>query len=267
MWRMVMVSAALLCVAGGRAAAQPCAGDCGGDGMVTVNELVRGVAIALGAAPVGDCAAVDADGNGAVGVAELIAAVNNLLTGCGGAAATRTPTPTVVPVVTPTAGGPCQNGEVSFSYANVSGDSNAVTTPLQLRLLGASQTRDARSGTYLWLLTALECTEGVAFRRSLQVQIIGVNSPFAAGQTVELGSPTTFPLDLVVYGELQDPNAFLRTWTPSAGSLTIESVQGTRVRFRLVADMVPYPLNSFGDQPRGSFRLDVQGEITDAAGL
>jgi hypothetical protein len=262
---VALASAAVFLMHGGPGAAQTCAGDCGGDGEVTINELVRAVAVALGSTPVAECAAVDADGDGAVRVPELIVAVNNLLGGCGAAPATRTPTPTVAANATPTVGGPCRNGEVTFSYANASGDSNAVTSNLRLTLLAASQVRDARTGLYVWAITALECTEGVAFRRSIQIQIIGASSPFAAGQTIDLGSPTTFPLDLVVYGELQDPNAFLRTWTPSGGSLSIESAEGSRIRFHLVADMMPYPLNSFGDQPRGTFRLEVRGEITDVA--
>lgn len=60
----------------------PCAGDCNGDGAVTINELVTGVSIALGIAPVDACAVLDRDGDGSVAVAELIQAVNRALNGC-----------------------------------------------------------------------------------------------------------------------------------------------------------------------------------------
>lgn len=63
--------------------AVPCAGDCDADGAVLVNELVVGVRIALGELAAGSCAGLDADGDGEVGIAELIAAVGNLLGGCG----------------------------------------------------------------------------------------------------------------------------------------------------------------------------------------
>ncbi|MBX3026205.1 PEP-CTERM sorting domain-containing protein [bacterium] len=59
-----------------------CAGDCNGDGTVTVNEIITGVTIALGSAPVDACAVLDADGDGQVAVNELILAVQRLLTGC-----------------------------------------------------------------------------------------------------------------------------------------------------------------------------------------
>lgn len=54
-------------------------GDCDGDGAVTVSELVRGVAIALGTREVADCPPLDGDRDGTVGVAELILAVNAAL--------------------------------------------------------------------------------------------------------------------------------------------------------------------------------------------
>ena len=63
-------------------AALACPGDCDGDGRVTIAELIRGVNIALGNAPLSNCPAFDLNANGAVAVNELIAAVNASLTGC-----------------------------------------------------------------------------------------------------------------------------------------------------------------------------------------
>ncbi|MBX3027141.1 hypothetical protein KF840_19755 [bacterium] len=59
-----------------------CAGDCGGDGPVTIDELMRMVDIALGAAPLAACAAADADHDGTVRVDEILAAVHVALLGC-----------------------------------------------------------------------------------------------------------------------------------------------------------------------------------------
>lgn len=61
-----------------------CVGDCDGDGSVTVDEIVRGVNIALGMSPVDDCPALDADGSESVTVDEVVTAVNNALNGCDG---------------------------------------------------------------------------------------------------------------------------------------------------------------------------------------
>ena len=83
------------------AAAGGCPGDCNGDGAVTVNELIRGVNIALGAAPLEACRELDADGNGEVTINELITAVNAVLTSCP-EVPTATPTVTTTSVPTPT---------------------------------------------------------------------------------------------------------------------------------------------------------------------
>ena len=85
------------------AAAQTCEGDCNGDRSVAIGEIIRGVRIAFGDASIGDCRAMDGDGNGAVGINELVAAVNRALQGCGGPVPpTSTPTHTNTPVPTNT---------------------------------------------------------------------------------------------------------------------------------------------------------------------
>jgi len=60
----------------------PCTGDCNGDRTVAVNELVRGVGIALGGAPVGDCPDLDESGDGRIRINELVTAVARALNGC-----------------------------------------------------------------------------------------------------------------------------------------------------------------------------------------
>jgi hypothetical protein len=61
-----------------------CDGDCDGDGATSVAELIRGVRIALGLAPLGECAAFDGDGDDQVTIAELVRAVAVALDGCEG---------------------------------------------------------------------------------------------------------------------------------------------------------------------------------------
>src|SRR5271169_4649917 len=62
-------------------AAAQCVGDCTGKGSVTISDLILGVNIALGNAPVSDCEALDANKDMMVSVNELILAVNNALAG------------------------------------------------------------------------------------------------------------------------------------------------------------------------------------------
>jgi len=61
-----------------------CAGDCNGDGTVTIGEVVTVLNLALDAG--GTCAAADADGSGAVEVNDVVAAVRSAANGCGGVA-------------------------------------------------------------------------------------------------------------------------------------------------------------------------------------
>lgn len=63
-------------------ACEACVGDCDGDGVVSVWELVTGVNVALGLAPLEDCFLVDVDADGVLTINELLAAVNDALFGC-----------------------------------------------------------------------------------------------------------------------------------------------------------------------------------------
>jgi hypothetical protein len=59
-----------------------CTGDCNDDGMVGINELIRGVNIALENTPATDCPAFDANGDSQVTITELIQGVGHALDGC-----------------------------------------------------------------------------------------------------------------------------------------------------------------------------------------
>lgn len=64
------------------AGAGACTGDCDGDGVVAINELVLAVRVALGEERIASCAAADGNGDGAVSIDELIRAVSLALAGC-----------------------------------------------------------------------------------------------------------------------------------------------------------------------------------------
>jgi len=99
----VLIAIAAVCV-NGPVAAQ-CAGDCDGNGSVTVSELITIVNIALGNNTLSACRVVDADGNGTVSISEIIAAVNLALNSCTAPTAGISPTPTPTSVgATPTQG-------------------------------------------------------------------------------------------------------------------------------------------------------------------
>jgi len=64
---------------------RPCVGDCGGIGMVRINDLVLGVNIALGNQPSSACPSFE-DAQGTADIAQLIMGVRNALNGCGNSA-------------------------------------------------------------------------------------------------------------------------------------------------------------------------------------
>jgi YVTN family beta-propeller protein len=61
-----------------------CAGDCNEDGVVTIDEPLTGINIALGDEPLTDCPRFDVNGDGEVTVDDLLAAVEVALNGCSG---------------------------------------------------------------------------------------------------------------------------------------------------------------------------------------
>jgi poly(3-hydroxybutyrate) depolymerase/6-phosphogluconolactonase (cycloisomerase 2 family) len=67
---------------GGMAPIVRCVGDCGWDSQVTIDELLKGVNIALGSLPLSACEMFDDNGDGTVTVDELLRGVNNALNGC-----------------------------------------------------------------------------------------------------------------------------------------------------------------------------------------
>lgn len=59
-----------------------CVGDCGAVGVVTINDVVVLINIALDEAMVSTCEAGDKNKNGVITVDEIVTAVSNALTGC-----------------------------------------------------------------------------------------------------------------------------------------------------------------------------------------
>ena len=59
-----------------------CPGDCNGDGITTVDEIIRGVNLALGSGVYRTCPPVDVDGDSQVTVNELVLSVGQALNGC-----------------------------------------------------------------------------------------------------------------------------------------------------------------------------------------
>jgi alpha-L-fucosidase len=73
-----------------------CTADCDDGGDVTIDELLKAIAITLGRVPVDACSAADGNGDGSIGPSELVGGVLVALRGCT-IPAPPSPTPAVVP--------------------------------------------------------------------------------------------------------------------------------------------------------------------------
>ena len=62
----------------------PCAGDCDGDGTVTVSDLAKMAGVALGTQSASICQSGDSDHDGHITVSDVVNAVHNALNGCSG---------------------------------------------------------------------------------------------------------------------------------------------------------------------------------------
>lgn len=118
------------------APAQTCVGDCNGDNMVAINELIIGVNIALGTTPLSECPSYDIDGNSTIGINELITAVNNALGSCNGDPPDGTERVFVIAQPTNIAAPPSETGTGVFNSFIAQGNAaNSVdTAPLTLVL-------------------------------------------------------------------------------------------------------------------------------------
>ena len=114
--------------------ARACGGDCNGDGAVAIDELVRGVGIALGSTPLDACPSVDTSGDGTVAINELVAAVDAALSGCADDTPTTTATP-VADTATPTATPSATPGDGILTVAEaVARDASGVAVHLGERI-------------------------------------------------------------------------------------------------------------------------------------
>jgi hypothetical protein len=119
-----------------------CVGDCDGSSSVTIDELVTGVNIALGSAPMQLCPVFDCNHDGQVTVNCLVRAVNAALNGCVGtvlptATANQTPTATPAAVVsaTPTTAPPTAPPSAT---ATMSSNPNATLANIQTTIFSAT---------------------------------------------------------------------------------------------------------------------------------
>lgn len=278
-WHLPLVLLLLPLALPGRAAA--CPGDCGGDGEVTVDEVVLGVNLALGLGSLSECLAFDRDGSGAVTVDEIITAVNNALQGCSAATPAATPTATATATATPGSGsgpqlpdprptpppGSSCTGYAVVESSNASPDNNSFVnfaSPLALDKVAGSLAAPLPTAVS-FAASAVGCSLQIdQVVRVLTVTIGGARGEPQAGSTYALkpgldftGSPTIAQVD---YLEQIPTQAFAgRGWRAQSGTLTVESITATTMVLRISAEMAAernvFPVGTV--PPVGTFHLEA----------
>jgi enediyne biosynthesis protein E4 len=260
--RQLVIAAALIAFTSTQvpAVAPPfCAGDCGDDGRVTIEELIAVVAIALGLDPGSACAAADADGDGEVQITDVLLAVRSALDGCG----PPSPTPTTLATPTPTEiwtftdvtvsalgvlGSDCETGAAA---ADIDGDSlldllvgeGAGGAPALLRNAGDGSFVDVTAR--MRLTPPIGCPTGVALADydgdgHLDAFFSASESAFGTGPSLVVrrnrGDGTFEPTDLgfdgrysrqsLTFGDFDrdgDLDLYVSTWSARA-SLSLEPI-------------------------------------------
>lgn len=214
---VVMAGIAVLPTLAPTARAQmACVGDCDASNTVLVNELIRGVNIALDRADLSQCPSFDINSSLSVEVNELVTGVNNALRGCP-----ATPTPSNTPLVataTATAASTATPTETAAATATATLTVTAGTATPTVEEVTPTPTVTVTVGTATPTGTVDEATPTVTVT-------VGTASPTG---TVEESTPTptiiigtATPTGTVIEVPSPTPTA---TQTPVSGSPTVAPV-------------------------------------------
>jgi hypothetical protein len=168
-----------------------------------------------------------------------------LLAGMGEPTATPTPTPG------------CDSANLQVSFSGVSGNFNGNASNFVAALVNiAAEARapDFIPGlheTYNSNFNVSACTA----TRNIQVSIFGVLGGLASRQSFPLVTASEGAGAIVFYGE--EGAGGDRVWSSSAGTLFIDSVNGSVVTMRVVGAAMTMPAGAAA----GSFTLDVSGQV------
>ena len=154
-----------------------CVGDCGGDGTITIDELLRGVRIALGEDALDTCPSFDCEAGGTVTIACLVQAVAGALSGC------EPPSPAGPQVEGPIPGSPFVAGtafdlaEVGYTQLEffVTGTAQAYVSDAPLPADGRYAVRPAAEARYRTRILVYRPIEAARFNGTVYVEWLNVS--------------------------------------------------------------------------------------------
>lgn len=162
------------------------------------------------------------------------------------------PPPTRTP--TPTPG--CDTADLQMSFSGVSGDFNGTASDFVVTRMNTAIEQPAPDyiaglhETYNSLFNGTACMQ----QRNIQISIFGVLGGLAAGQSFNLGTQA-----IVYYG--QESAAGDSVWSSSAGTVSIDAVNGSVVTMRVVGAAMTEPAGA----ATGRFTLEVSGHVNNFA--
>jgi hypothetical protein len=189
---LVLVCVATVLATAGESA-QACIGDCDGDGAVAINELVLGVNLALGTAPMSSCVAFDA-GSGSVRINVLVRAVRHALDGCPLPAPTPTPCTDDIPMCGNgvveggeecDVGGICVGGASDLAYCTSPDDCPGG----RCTAVGGQPAESGDCAANCTLESSRTMSFGEDSRTVMQLPSTNLTSRLRGGQTMRSGSP------------------------------------------------------------------------------
>jgi hypothetical protein len=169
------------------------------------------------------------------------------------------PAPTPLPTSTPTPGPTCGSANLQMSFLNLSAGFNGDSSSFAVELMSLAVEQfapDYIAGlheTYNDTFIGTACTQA----RNIQLSISGVLGGLAGGQSFSLVPGPEGTQAIVYYG--QEAPGGDSVWSSSAGTVYIDSVQGSVVTMRIVGAAMTETAGSAA----GSFTLDVTGQVNN----
>jgi len=169
-----------------------------------------------------------------------------------GTAATPTPTPTVG----------CDSANLQMTFSNVSGNFNGNASNFVVALMNTAIEQKAPgyipvvNEVYNSVFNGTECVQQGQGVRNLQISLFEAPGGLAAGQSFPVGSTQGLTAD-VRYGQTTAGGDSV--WFSSAGTVFIDSVNGSVVSLRVVGAA----MTGTAGAATGSFSLDVSGQVNN----
>lgn len=198
-------------------ASAACVGDCDGNGLVTVDELLRGARMALGALPNDACVAMG-NGGDRVTIGEVVAAVDSLLHGCPATPTVPLPTSSATPAVPATVtASPSETPTPSPpGTATPTATPTDTATPLPTATPTCTPTQTASPSP---TVTTTPQPTPIIPPRPVYRSFPGLPIQFSIGASDPEGTTLHYAATNLPDGAQLDAGSGLFTWTPGSGQI------------------------------------------------